>query len=321
MKNKGFTLIELLVGVALIGFITLLAYTFYLNTFQFQLIQERRKDMQIRMLLSMDMLTRDIQAAGFGVIDPRIDGNKDKPCDGVLAMPLAICDTTKPRTNVAVVAVNGPVEDRITLVGRDQFVGTLAVPTVKLGKTITVINPVVVVNNLVTIGGFFSSMVTSVHANVITLGTGLGEREVYPMGTDVYTVSTIEYSIAKNPDNNNEPALFRQVGVLAADNPPVLIADGIEDLQVAYYLSGKQPFAGITPVDAVNIPINGAAFTAVRVSLVARVADPSPNYKGGQPITSEGHVSGAVGDRFRRAAVTRVVELPNDGCDLRDAIC
>jgi prepilin-type N-terminal cleavage/methylation domain-containing protein len=186
MKNKGFTLIEVMVGVALLGFVTIAAYTFYLNTFQFQVIQERQKDMKMRLQLAMDLLVSDIRAAGFGVTDPSVGGDiRADGCVGVLPASCApfvgvgggnIAVTVQDNINV----VNGITTDGIVMAERDQFIGALSIPTIA-GNVITVGPPVVgtvVAGNLITIGGLFSSAVAGVVTNAdnsttITLGTAL----------------------------------------------------------------------------------------------------------------------------------------------------
>lgn len=340
MKNKGFTLIEMMVGVALVGFVSLMAYTFYINTFQFQVMQENQKNMQIRLQLAMNLLVSDIRAAGFGVIDP-LDRGDDRGttvvCPGVLpgilrAPPLV-------RICIPVTAGSGgaAASDTITLAARDIFVGTLAsaTPVGVVVSTITVNPPsggnlgAIPIDDFITIGGFFSTRVADVDGNVITMRTALGRNAVYPEGLDVYTVKQIRYSIAANPLPPGNLALFRQV----CPNPPDvcpdplaadLVADGIEDLQLQYYPTGKTLGGAIIPVVEVNNPNDAAgllvAFTAVKVSLIAQFADPDPNFTGGARPGLADRAAG-LADNFRRAVLTRVVELPNDGCGLQHIVC
>ncbi len=372
MKNKGFTLIELLVGVALVGFVTLAGYTFYLNTFQFQVMQERQKDMKISLQLAMDLLVSDIRAAGFGVTDPRNSGANRSGigCSGVLRASVVVANclggnkSVIVQNNIVATSTDGVATttdqmatstDGIVLIERDLFIGTVSADIVAGGSVITIGPPVVgtvAVGDLITIGGLFSSIVTAVSTTTgtatITLNNALGRRytdalgiqDTYPAGLDVYTVVRITYAIALS---KGKPALFRKVGAAA----PVQLADGIEDLQVAYYLHPKgESFAdlnnngvcdppGETFIDlngngicdpdpigtvpaAVSSPGVGASFRAVRVSLSARIPDTNNDFKGGYRSTLEDHAGMATttpGDNFRRIVLTRVVELFNDGME------
>jgi prepilin-type N-terminal cleavage/methylation domain-containing protein len=340
MKNKGFTLIELLVGVALVSFVTLAGYTFYLNTFQFQVIQERQKDMKISLQLVMDLLVSDIRASGFGVTDPLASGANrgGLGCLGVLpaSVVVANCGAVSTGRNIAITVQNNAAAttDTIVLAGKDIFIGTVN-SAIVAGTNVLMIGPPVVgavaVGDLITIGGLFSSIVTGVVNNAststtITLGTALGTAytdplgspDTYPAGLDVYTLAKITYSIATSlVPANGEPALFRQVGAATSTQ----LASGIEDLQLAYYL---QPEAGLFPdlngtfPKAVSNPGFVASFRAVRVSLSARTPDPNNAFTGGYRSTLEDHPGMATttaGDNFRRVVLTRVVELFNDGME------
>ncbi|MBI3359092.1 MAG: PilW family protein [Nitrospirae bacterium] len=350
MKSKGLSLIEIMVAVALVGITTAAGYTFYRSTFKFQTLQGSQKDARMRLQLTMGLLASDIKAAGFGAMDPRyhgedkgsvrcaglLEGTKKSVAAPVVTMPPAVCDPTIP--------VNGPIPnpvvtpgnnagapDTITLVERNQFVGTLAADTAPVlqNAQITVTpsggvgTSTIKGGDLITVGGFFSSVVGADPVNnVIPLVTRLQAQDTFTAGMDVYTVSTIAYTIGGDATCNGEPALLRQVGVVAINNPPTLVACGIEDMQIAYYLTGKQANGNVIPVAAVNDPpANNTAFLAVRVSLVARFVDPNPQFLGGQALTLEDHVPAVAPDRFRRIVITRVLELINDGCQAADIIC
>jgi hypothetical protein len=246
--------------------------------------------------------------------------------------------------------VNGIPTDGIVMAERDQFIGALSIPTIA-GNKITVGPPTVgtvVAKNLITIGGLFSSAVTNVVTNAdnsttITLGTVL--QHTYPVGVDVYTIAAVAYFIAPAAvPNNGGPALFRKVGV----DPAVQVASGIEDLQIAYYVHPKsEPFTDINnngvynppmeeftdlngngiwdpdPTGALPQAVNNPAlnsFRAVRVSLSARTPDTNPNFMRGFRTILEPDPAPAVAavgapDNFRRATLTRVVELVNDGME------
>jgi hypothetical protein len=210
-------------------------------------------------------------------------------------------------------------------VGGDQSLGKLSSTTTQEVNGISVTGvqiPSTLPGSLITVGGFFTSQVsTGVVDNKdgtfqITLTNGLDA--VYPPGMPVYAMlnppKVISYSI-KDTTGTGTPALFRN---------DVLFSAGIEDLQVAYLLETPHPVSGSW---SVNDPRQGAGvipkypYLAVRVSLIAREKDPNTAWKKGRRSALENRLAGAEEDQFRRAILTRVVELRNDGCNRDDTVC
>jgi prepilin-type N-terminal cleavage/methylation domain-containing protein len=306
MREKGFTLIEVMVAVAIVGFVTTMAYQFYIDTFQFQRLRADHKDMRVKLQLAMDILVSDIRATGFGTTDPR--GERAGGTQIVSTLPglpplAGASNLIVPGNNVGV-GTSSVLTDTIQTIGATQIVGTLAVPTAP-GNLITV-NPLVgagnqqiVAGDVITIMGLLTAAVVNVNGNAITLGTVL--QEVYPAGTSVYRVQPLLYGIGPSPiPGDNQPALLVTNRLTAIQT---LVATGMEDLQVAYGLG-----TGVW----VDTPTAGTPYFAVRVSLVARTPDVNPTYTGGIRPTLEDHLMGPA-DNFRRVALTRVVELSNDG--------
>lgn len=327
MKEKGFTLIELMIVVSFIGFLVFASYGAQWNMFQFQTKQERETEMQLRLQLAMDLLVSDIRSAGLGTMDPRDRGDQKglSPSAGVLPnIPVDQFNPIVPENNVPVDGFPGLVADVITLTGAKQFVGLLGESTnPSTNPTTLVVNPLpgapqlIVPGNLITIGGFFASQVAGIVDNSVTLVSPLGQNnseDTYPFGMPVYRTQTLRYTVGASPiAGDTEPALLMG---------GQLVATGIEDLQVAYLLN---PVGGGI---AVNTPVvndgnfagakNG--YLAVRVSLVARTMDRDPNFMGGAHPLLEDNPKGPA-DRFRRAVLTRVIELVNDGCGPSDRHC
>jgi len=324
MKNKGFTLIELMVVLVMVGITVEAGYSFYMNTFKFQALQEKQKDMQIRLQLAMDLLVSDVRSVGFGVIDPRDSGQTK-----VSVLCTGVFDGIKSDICLALTPGNATTtSDTITLAERTRFVGTLEAetkPVPALRNKITISPPgaatstslVLAERDLITIGGFFSSRVAAVDGHEITVNPPLDlTKDKYPKGMDVYAVEKVVYKIDKsNIEGDTETALFRTVG-----GASTLIASGIEDLQITYSLSGRQPSGAVAPGNFVNDPL-GQAFLALKVSLIARMKDPDPNFQGGLRPALEDHLGAEAGDNFRRMVLTRIVELVNDGCEPKHLVC
>src|SRR5581483_272039 len=72
MSKKGFTLVELMVAIAITGIVTAAGFTFFNNTFNFSVLHKRTIDMQREARIGIDILSRDIRLAGFGMIDPMV---------------------------------------------------------------------------------------------------------------------------------------------------------------------------------------------------------------------------------------------------------
>ena len=323
MKEQGFTLIELMISIALVGLVTMAGYSLYLNVFQFQTYVERQKDMQVKLQLAMDILVSDIMAAGYGTINPRGggDGTSIGNCakaNVLVGIPANNCSAVTRGNN----GVGG--RDMIILAARDQFIGQLALSTVPKDSGDTDNNGFniqvsllpnmagqVVAGNNITIGGFFTSQigvggVKNVGGNtVFTMNTPLNPyHDRYLAGMDVYTVTNIAYTIVEVV--GTEPILQRTVNGVGAT-----VASGIEDLQIRYFLSATG--------QAVDDP-GGNPYKAIRVSLVSRTRDGNKDYTGGVRILPlEDHGVGAFpnpnDNQFRRAVLTRVIELRNDGME------
>ena len=335
MKEKGFSLIELMLATALVGLTSLAGYSFYVNTFQFQALQERQKEMQTRLQLAMNILVSDIRATGFGVMDPRSSGTNNGMvlCAGALLnVPQAQCNPVTPGNSTPTTT------DIITLSERFRLLGTLSAPVSNGANTIFVTSPAgsdnIPAGTLITIGGFFTATTaaattaTSTFAgNPMILATSTqvtqpGNAGAYPIGMSVYSVGNVVYGIGPAPGFG----LFSNDGL---NN--TLIVPGIEDLQVAYFLNGNPALSSPqAPAPPTNNPAQNLltaiagvknAYLAIRVSLIARVNDPQPTFTGGQRPLLEDHQAGAAGDNFRRAVLTRIVELPSDGCGPSDRFC
>lgn len=308
MNKRGITLIELLVALAISGFMVATGFTFFNNTFNFSIVHKRRMDMQRESRIAIDILSREIRNAGYGMIDP-------------LAGTL--------RGSVSLIQAGNNVDpdpdgtagrlDRITLVGGYQGVGTLSAAAANGATQITIsfmagVNPADLVNKTITIEGFYYGTVLSQVAATNTFNITPALNRSYSAVNSVATVQRIIYRVAI-PPGETEPALLREVdfnndGVVDTTVSDQIIAFGIEDLQFAYLLTdGTEVW---TP-PAIVLPRTGAQIAAVRVSMSARGMDPNAAATPSTRQALEDHAAGAAADRYHRRLITKVVEVRNLG--------
>jgi type II secretory pathway pseudopilin PulG len=325
MKENGMTLIELMVAVASALLVVAVGYTFYVDTFRFHALHERQINMRTRLQSVMDVVARDVRHAGYGIINP-LTSPADKgtnPCAGVFenveALGILYCNSLS--------SVDGgtttPDVLKIMQVGGDQSLGVLS-STSTSGTTTIVVKGIAIpsdlkVNNgLVTLGGFFTSSVSGTvidNGGTFRIPLSSPTNAEYPPGLPVYAmlspVGVISYSIGAGS----------ATGTLALLRNDAIFSEGIEDLQVAYLFANP-----INGAWSANDPRHGTTtiarypYLAVRVSLVARELDPRPEWKDGRRAALENRPAGEA-DQFRRAVLTRIVELKNHGCNRNDTVC
>ena len=308
MNKRGITLIELLVALAITGIVSAAGFTFFNNTFNFSVLHKRTIDMQREGRVSIDILSREIRNAGYGMIDPLV---------GTL------------RGSVSLIQAGNNVDpdpdgtagrlDRITLVGGYQGVGTLSAAAANGATQITIgfiagVNPADLVNKTITIEGFYYGTVLSQVAATSTFNISPALNRAYSAVNSVATVQRIVYRVAI-PAGETEPALLREVdfnndGAVDTTVADSVIASGIEDLQFAYLLTDGTE---VNSPPAIVLPPAGAQIAAVRVSLLARGLDPKAAATPSTRQALEDHTVGAAADRYHRRLITKVVEVRNLG--------
>ncbi len=303
-KEKGFTLIEILVSMAITLVITMGAYTFFNNTFNFSILHSRTAEMQRESRMAIDILSREIKNAGFGIVEP---------LTGIIqgaVSPIQSANNVDPDP-----AGTANKLDRITVVEGYETLGTLNAAAAIGAGTIalnvsTGVNPTSpsIVGSTITIEGFYTGVVTAVAGgpSVYTLTLGTGLNRAYSTSNSVMLVRTISYRVG-TPAGTSEPVLYRNAN---DGNGDQIIASGIEDLQFAYLLSDGTE----TNSPAAVTPPAAPAIRAVRISLLARARDPNSNATqiSTRPAL-EDHTAGASADRYHRRLVTKLVEVRSLG--------
>lgn len=321
MNAKGFTLLELLVATVIAIVISAAGFTFFTNTFNFSVVHSRNIEMQRETRGALDLMSREIRTAGFGVRNP-LASNEIHPAATLNPIITAGNNVDPDPSGVA------SQLDRISLWGGFQQIGTLtcaappcANPVAAQGANQVLVRPTagtnptnpMVVGATVTLEGFYVGRVTAVAGPsgtapdiyyTLTLDTLLNRD--YSQNNSVLQLQQIVYSVAV-PVGETEPVLFRSDdGVL----PGQRVASGIEDLQFAYLLSNGTAVDNPGAVAATSIP----SIRAVRIGMLARGQDPS---QGANSVSTrpalEDHAAGGVADRYHRRLIRKVSEVRNLG--------
>jgi len=316
VNAKGFTLLELLVATAVAVIISAAGYTFFTNTFNFSVAHSRNIEMQRETRIAIDLMSREIRNAGFGVRHP-LASNEIHSAATLYPIFTAGNNTVEDASEVA------NQLDEIAIWGGFQQVGTLTCaappctnPVALEGATQILVQPTAgtdpnTVNGAtITLEGFYVGTVSSVSgpnvngAYTLNLGTALNRD--YSQNNSVVRLQQITYTVAV-PTGETEPVLFRSDdGVL----PGQRVASGIEDLQFAYFLSNGTMVNNPGAMSATAIP----PIRAVRIGMLARAK--SPNLKVTSVSTRpalEDHAAGAAADRYHRRLIQKVAEVRNLG--------
>ncbi len=305
MDEKGFTILELLVAVVITLVVTAAGYTLFNNSFNFSVLHSRTAEMQRESRMAIDIMSREIRNAGYGVIEP-FSGTVQGA-----AAPIQVANNVDPDPS------GTPNQlDRITIIEGYDTIGTINATTTPGTNTLTIkasagIDPTnpSIVGNTITIEGFYYGTVTAVAGGgggvyTLTLGTLL-DQHPYSTLNSVMLVRTITYHVGV-PSAGAEPVLYR-------DDPNgvnQVVASGIEDLQFAYLLNDGTE----TNAPAAVAPPAAPTIRAVRISVLARVADPkSSATKISTRPAIEDHAGAATADRYHRLLITKVVEVRSLG--------
>lgn len=343
--QRGFTLVELMAGLMISVVVVAAGYTVMTSSVKASAVNDQTNQMQQNARIAMDLLSRDIKMAGFGMIAPvgacTVGGNAaaivpqdantagpDNGADSVLlAVPMLISTTTA--------AVGGGAGSTNQLTMQAGSVAALSGDGFNAGS----------LPQPISVGGTLSATVTAIAGDVLTLQSTINPPQAFPAGAQVFWLRCIAYVISNVAATcaGNAPCLLRN---------GVAVADGIEDLQLAYGCDGcvvavnggvadgivDDQAAGVANVfDQADFVSNSAWATApmtpdkirlVRVTIVARQPKADTGFGDRRnkaiatagPIIAEDHnPSTDAGytlqtyQETRRRLFTRTVELRNVG--------
>lgn len=370
LGQQGFTLLELMIGTVVAVIVTAGAFSALTSSSKATRVNDQTAQTQQNGRLAMELLSHDIKMAGYGMTGPV--GN---------------CATAiVPGDNNVVGADTGP--DSISMVvpitNASTPAWTLAGPAATTGpfssiqlQSGAIANMGIVVGDTISIGGSVSATVggpidpagpllfKDIAGNAITIAAPI----TFAPNTPVYLLQCVTYQVMQAGGPNAAAICGTNVPCLARGiSAPTLagkidcngtggaaacfaIAEGIEDLQLAYGCDGCNAAANsgvsnlvIDDQGAINNTFDAADFVSnsawtsspmtpdtirlVRINLVAREAQNEQGFGEGNstmgntssPLVIEDHnPSSDVGylaatyNQFRRRVITRTVEVRNIG--------
>jgi type IV pilus assembly protein PilW len=342
--DKGFTLIELLAGIVITLVVVAAGFTILITSNKATMTNDQVAETQQNARVAMDLISRDIKLAGFGFsgstagncqigtnnvpIVPLDHANEPDKGPDQVRLVVPVTNTTWTLANQVTGGVTANVIVLQAGAGTDMVSAGLVTGTVS-GSTIS-------------IGGVISAKVTARTNDQLTIETPIGQG-VFTVGTPVYLLQCVTYAIANGnpPCGGNGPCLTRN---------GVAIADGIEDLQLAYgcdgcvsTINGGVPDGVIDNQDAVPgfntgdlitnnnwaaSPLVPASIRLVQINVVARQMSPeqglgelnAPGTNTAGPIVVSNHnpsndagYNATTYSQLRRRLITRTVQVRNLG--------
>jgi type IV pilus assembly protein PilW len=241
-EQAGFTLIELMVGMAVAVIVVAAAFTILTTTSKSLQANEQVVDTQQNIRMAMEMLVRDFKLAGFSSPGVPI-GN----CTSAIVpadQNIGGADTGPDSVQLLVPTTRASGANRWTLRLPTPTAGTTVI-TLQPGAVTDMVNSGLVANqSYISIGGSATARVTGVDASASTIAVAIPPPLWFQTEDRVYLLQCIRYRVVPAPDVGNfcgghAPCLTRGVaGVVAGPNAEAPIAEGIEDLQLAYACDG-----------------------------------------------------------------------------------
>jgi len=351
------TLVELMVAAVVTAVVVAAAMTIVITSNRATQVNEQVAETQQNVRLAMELISQDIKLAGF---------NMTSVVGACTVGPLALPAPIVPGDNVpggGVGVINDVGPDTVRLVvpsmtaGAGGLTPVLSAVASGAANTITLsaadisamVTSGLAIGSAVSVGGSFSSAVTAVGATMVTLVKSPPPSAQFPIGTPVYLLQCVQYTISANP-----AVCAGSTSCLLRNGVPMV--DGIEDLQLAYACDGCNVLAPNTLLpngviddqnSPVGTPIGAGVFDAadfitnntwavspmtsdkiklVQVTIVARDSQPSKGLSEGNVAPMNSAPSVIVSDhdpsldagynattyqQQRRRVLTRTIQVRN----------
>src|SRR5262245_35171800 len=287
IDQAGFTLIELMVGLALGVIVVAAAFTILTTTSKALRANEQVVDAQQNLRMAMELMSRDIKLAGFGNPGAAI-GNCTSAIVPNDQTPTG-ADSGPDSVQLLVPATRTTGANRWTLFAATAPGGFTQI-TLQPGAVADMVSSGLVANSYISIGGSATAQATAFNAAASTITVTVPPPVWFQQNDQVYLLQCIRYQVVLPPDAGNlcgghAPCLTRGVAGGAGANAEAPIAEGIEDLQLAYACDGCTAFNGGIPDRLIddqppatnsfdqtdflsNVPWNVAPLTPDKIKLV-----------------------------------------------------
>ncbi len=334
--ERGATLVELMFGLAIALVAVGAGYAVMNSSQRAASVNSQTAEMQQNVRVAMELLTQDLKTAGFGMngavggcayaIVPA-DNQTGGPDTGPDAVSLVVPTVL---STLAAQVTGGPATTTITL--QSGAVAAMAPNGFGAGTVIS-------------INGILAGSVVGIAGDILTLGNAISAPAVFPPGTPVYWLQCLRYDVVRVTDVNaatlctgNPPCLRRGPNPDTNPTSMVAVAEGIEDLQLAYACDGCNGTVSDGIIDDQNAsntfdtadfisnstwtssPVTPDTIRLVRLSIVARQTQSDPQWASTAPIVAEDHnptsdagFSLATYQQSRRRLLTRTVQVRNLG--------
>lgn len=314
--TKGFTLVELLVAVAMTGIVMTVMFTMFRTSSRSYTLQDYVAETQQNLRIGMYNLDRDVRMAGCGMNLLPALVNGIQIFNGSSWINMNSITATNSST--------GPDSIEIFYgdINSGEYDATITQPMPDASAELNVddtssfnINDMVVISNGVTAALFVVSQVQDPPGklqhnpaqspfNPPAAFKNFPSGGGYGVGSLLFNFGAAKW-LTYSIDSATDPAHPRLIVDMHDGNPPQVIADNIEDMQFFYFMS-----QGVADTD--NPTGNETKITAVRVTLVARTAEPDRESLVFNPLTIEDHSPGAApADGYRRRVLSTTVKKRN----------
>jgi len=318
-QQAGVSMVELMLGVTLTTAVVAAGYSVMTGTDRATQVNDQTAEMQQNARVALELIARDLKTAGFGM-NGTVGGcaNALVPADN---------NTGGADTGPDSLSVIAPTS--LSTLANPASGGTLSI-TLQPGTVAAMTSSGFGNGAAISIGGVSSSTVANIVGDTLTLGASLGQSVVFPAGTQVFWITCVTYAISTNAATcaGTAPCLLRG---------GVPLAEGIEDLQVAYACDGcigtadgiidDQNANGI--FDANDFVSNSTWSTGsmvpanirlARVSIVARQTRADAQWRNTGAVVAEDHnpaldpgFNSSTYQQIRRRLYTKTVQVRNLG--------
>ena len=240
-EQAGVTLIELMVGMVVAAIVVAAAFTILTNTSKTLRANEQIVDTQQNVRMAMEWLARDFKLAGFG--NPGVPlGNCTNAIVPGDQNPTGV-DSGPDSVQVLVPTTRTSGSNRWTLLVPTTTAGTTQI-TLQSGAVADMVSSGLVANqSYVSLGGSATAQVTGLSAAASTINVAIPPPLWFQQEDQVYLLQCIRYQVVLPPDagnlcGGNAPCLTRGVAGGVGPTAEAPIAEGVEDLQLAYACDG-----------------------------------------------------------------------------------